>query len=513
MNVSAAFAMRDRRGEDRENTPDACMNTSSPGWREALTTALQRALRIECDIDRAPQALHDVAGRRLPALEEAIRREYWHAALPGFAWPLAAQPDEVAIDAQLFSAGCHRDGRIRERALRLMRERPGRLTIALTLIRCDDWVPQVRLCAEDALQRIVATDPTALFTHLDLLFVLRERQRIQAGVWRTLIEPTLLAPAHSTARWQALDHGGSLQRLFVCHLILRADPARIDALAVQTVRNRDPVIARWGLRDLPRLSGKPLSDDLIAYALRHPHASVRAHALRQRARTPDDAFRELLRACLLDPSSSVRNVAAHASRSLGSEPRAVWRDALDRSIEPECRYALLALSDCAEAEDLDRIAPWLRHATGDLRCSALRAAVRAGIDDPVAHLRDALASPSGKVVALALKLGATVPAFLTRDTLANAFIAAHPYTRQRLVDATHQLSRWDALDCLLDGIDHDAHASELLHALFDWQRERGHRYAPLSAARKQALLQRIDAMTPRNMHIAWLPIRRVVETG
>lgn len=489
------------------------MNTSSPGWREALTTALQRALRIECNIDQAPQALHEVAEHQLPALEEAIRREYWHAEFPGFAWPLAAQPDDTAIDAQLFCAGCHRDGRIRERALRLMHDRPGRLATALTLIRCDDWALQVRLCAEEALQRIVANDPAALFAHLDLLFVLRERQRMQAGAWRTLIEPALLAPAHSAARWQALDRGGSLQRLFVCHLILHADPTRIDALVAQTVRNRDPVIARWGLRDLPRLTGKPLSEDLIAYALRHPHASVRAHALRQRARTPDDAFRELLRECLLDPSASVRNVAAHASRSQGTDPRGIWRTALDRGIEPECRHALLALGDCAEAEDLARIAPWLRHATGELRCAALRAAVRAGIDDPAALLRDALTAPSGKVVALALKLGATVPAFLTHDTLTNAFIAAHPYTRQRIVDATRQLSRWDALDCLLDGIDHDSHANEVLHALIAWHREIGNRYAPLSAARKQALLQRIDTMTPRNMHIAWLPVRRVVETG
>ena len=62
--------------------------------------------------------------------------------------------------------------------------------------------------------------------------------------------------------------------------------------------------------------------------------------------------------------------------------------------------------------------------------------------------------PAFKVVALALKLGATVPAFITRATLANALaVAANRLTRQRLINATHQLSRWDALDCLLDGVD------------------------------------------------------------
>ena len=107
-----------------------------------------------------------------------------------------------------------------------------------------------------------------------------------------------------------------------------------------------------------------------------------------------------------------------------------------------------------------------------------------------------------------------MPAFITRATLANALaVAANRLTRQRLIDATHQLSRWDALDCLLDGIDQDPHASDVLRALVAWGNEAGRRFAPLSADRKRDLLQRIDAMTPRNMHIAWLPVRRVVETG
>jgi hypothetical protein len=103
---------------------------------------------------------------------------------------------------------------------------------------------------------------------------------------------------------------------------------------------------------------------------------------------------------------------------------------------------------------------------------------------------------------------------MTRDTLAQAFtVAANPPARQRIVDATRQLGWWDALDCLLDFIDHDARAADALHALSAWHRETGRRYSPLSSDRKQALLQRIDAMTPQNMHIAWLPVRRIVETS
>ena len=73
--------------------------------------------------------------------------------------------------------------------------------------------------------------------------------------------------------------------------------------------------------------------------------------------------------------------------------------------------------------------------------------------------------------------------------------------------------RWSALDCLLDCLSHATHDDDVLTALRAWANETGNRFAPLSAARRQSLLARIDAMTPQCMHIAWLPIRRVVETG
>ncbi len=490
------------------------MSNPSPGWREALIVALQHTLDCAYSAGQVPQALQAVPGNRLPALEEAMRRQYWHADFPGFTWPMRAPQDEHAIDAQLFCAGCHRDGRIRERALRLMRGRHGRLATALALLRCDDWAAPVRDCAEATLHTLLTPQPDALFAHIDLLLILRERSRIREGAWREQIEPALLHPSHHAQRWAALDSSRGRARLFVYGLILRADPTQANALALRAVQDRDPVIACWGLRELPQLAVMEVSNDVIAHALQHPHASVRAHALRARARNDDDAFRILLRESLLDASASVRHVAAYATRHAGLDPRAVWRNAIDRDIQPQNRHALLALSDCAEHEDLTRIAPWLQHHTGELRCAALRAALRAGIDDPADQLRNALRSPSGKVVGLALKLGVTVPAFMTRETLTNAFItAANSITRQRIVEATRKLGRWDALDCLLDMIDHGAHANEALHALTAWQHEIGHRYAPLSAERRRELLQRIDAMTPRNMHFDWLVVRRVVESS
>lgn len=495
------------------------MHTTAPDWREALAIALNSALRIDHDVDGAPYALCRQAGHRLPTIDDSLRRLAWKPTMPGGVWPLQMSPPEEESDAQLFCAGCHADGHLRERALRLARERPRRLATALALIRCDDWVRQVRETAVETLRLQIETDPAMVFANVDLLLALRGRQRFDAGVWRTLIEPALLAPEQQAKRWALLEHGHGRARMFACTLILRADPDRIAQLALRAVCDRDPVIARWALRDLPSPAdfqqGKDgFHEDMLAHALRHPSASVRAQALRLRGGRPDPAYAALVRDALLDASASVRAVAIHAARQLDIDAHAIFREALDRGESPQNRHALQALGDCADADDLDRLRPWLHHPAGESRCAALRGALRAGIDDPAGVLRDALTSPSGKVVSLALKLGATVPSFMTRETLAAAFAAARSDAgRKRLLEATHRIDRWSALDCLLDCLAHAAHNDDVQTALRAWANETGNRFAPLSAARRQSLLARIDAVTPQSMHLAWLPIRQVVETG
>ena len=495
------------------------MYTTTSGWREALAIALNHALRIDHDVNGAPYALCRQVGHRLPAIDDSLRRYEWKPTMPGGVWPLQMSPPEEESDAQLFCIGCHADGHLRERALRLARERPRHLAIALALIRCDDWVKQVRETAQETLRLQTEADPALVFAHIDLLLALRGRQRFDAGVWRTLIEPALLGHEQRAERWALLEHGHGKARLLACTLILRADPDRIAQLALRAVRDRDPVIARWALRDLPSQTDIAqgtggFHEEILAQALRHPSASVRAQALRVRSENHDAAYPDLVRDVLLDASASVRAVAIHAARQLDIDPRAIFRNALDRGESPRNRHALQALGDCADADDLDRLQPWLHHPAGELRCAALRGALRAGIDDPAGVLRDALTSPSGKVVSLALKLGTTVPSFMTRDTLAGAFVAATSDAgRKRLLDATHRIDRWSALDCLLDCLSHATHDDDVLTALRAWANETGNRFAPLSAARRQSLLARIDAMTPQCMHIAWLPIRRVVETG
>ncbi|MBW8850513.1 MAG: hypothetical protein JF600_07015 [Xanthomonadales bacterium] len=492
--------------------------SSARDWREALTDTLRRALRIETTPEVAAAALHALSPGQWLALDEALRRAWWRPAPPGPAWSPSMPPREREPDAQLFCIGCHADGHLRERALRLSQTREGRLADALAAIRCDDWVAPVRACAEDALRQRVERDAGWPFERIDLLLALSRRERFRDGAWCTLLAPALLAPAQAERRWALLGHPHPQVRMFACRTIAQADPERATELAAWALAGRDPVIALWAIRDLPGLAGIAFDDALLARAERSRFAPVRAQAMRVRAQRPDAVFADRVRAALLDPHPSVRSVAAFAARALGIDARGVWRAAIDQAIDraagPAPRGAVLGLAEQAQAEDVARLRPSLDDASGDLRCAVLRGLMRAGIDDALPMLRDALAAPQGKVVRLALTLGKGVPGVLSRDTLVAAYgRAANVRARRLLLDATWHLGPWQSLDMLFDLGAQRPDDADVAQALRHWPAHAGRRYASLSPERRAALLARIDAIAAGRPDADWRTIRWIVETG
>lgn len=487
-------------------------------WRQALADTLGGLCGDSESVDAAPYVLGTLSPKRLLALDEALRRAWWKPTLPGPHWPVFAPVPDDEIDAQLFCIGCHADGHLRERALRLSQTRDGALPGALAAIRCDDWVAPVRACAEDALRLRIARDPGWLFDQLPLLIALSGRERFRDGAWRTLVEPALRAPEHAARRWAFRGHPHPRASRVVCEAILQADPQRLDDLADWILGQRDPVIVMWALRTLPARDGFMFDDALLARAARHPAASVRAQVLWLHGRRPDPAHAGRVREALRDRSATVRWVAAHAARGLGIDPRTVWRDILDDPTIAERRGALFGLAECAEAQDIPRLRPWLAGVAGDLQAAALRGLVRAGADDAIPLLREALGAPQGKVVGTALALGANVSGFFQPDTLVDGFArAANTVTRRRLLDATRCLDPWQALEALI-GMHRIAagrqgpDASDVACALRGWIATTGQRYAPLHEAKRGVLLARIDASAPQPPDPDWTTIRRIVAT-
>lgn len=474
------------------------MRLNDPHWRTLLAAALSRVLRRTVPPADAAVELAMLDARRLTALDQAMRPGFWEADFLQRPPAILAGAPREEIEACFFAAGCAGSGFLRQRSLSALRNFPGRLALALALIRCDDWVAPVRDEAQSLLRAQLHTQPEALFELLDLLIALRPRQRIGAHAWPDTLLPVLRRPDLSDARRQATLHGSAQARLFAYELIVQTDgPEAAAAARLRAIGNADPAVARWALASCAADSAQDAA--VVVQGLRHPHTSVRAEALRRHAQLQLPQTRERILDALADPARGPRGVAAFQARTLlGLDPRRFWRDALDAG--DACGTILIqALADCADADDAQRLRPWLDHVNGTVRAAALRGYARTGASDFDARLRAALRDGSTRVLRQAFELCRTHPGVLTRDSLDAAYRrATNASARARLIDANTLLGQWPSLELLLHWL---ADADEADEARIVWQIDgwlgaQGRRFARLTdehKARLESTLRRTRA--------------------
>lgn len=488
-------------------------------WRELLALALQPIVHSDVDATTAAKILASLPAHRLLLVDQAcrtLRVQY------GSQWrmpksdPLRLPVEAGAVDiaARLFLAGCDSSGYSRQDAVRLAVDHPSPTAIALLLIRCADWVRQVRLQSEASLRMMLARRPDLLFDQVELVARLLGHERFTKYAWPEIVAPALQAPEHAEARWRALHAGTGRQRMLIVETILAAEPDKLGELILSCLRSRDPVGARWALQQLDRTPTQAaLFDDAMSIALSHPNAGIALQALRLRARHIDPALAELMREALCSPRFSMRNLAAHFAPALDIDALEYWRAVVDDPAHPGARHALASLCERASAEDFERIEPWAAHTVAETRRHALVGLANADADRSATFLQRALLSESVKEVRQALKLGQHVTCFLTRPNLVRAYVASpHPCTRGQIVKAIHALWPWDQLDTLLDctQTEDGPRDQDLADALRRWH---GALIGRLEPQRAAALLARVSDVAPRLPDVDWNRIRRILEDG
>jgi hypothetical protein len=488
-------------------------------WRELLALALQPIVHDDVDATTAAKMLTALPTHRLLLVDQACRTmrvQY------GSQWrmpkgdPLRFPVDAGAVDvaACLFLAGCDSNGYSRQDAVRLAADHPSSTAIALLLIRCADWVYQVRLQAEASLRRVLARQPGLLFDQVELVARMLGHERFTQHAWPQIVAPALQAPEHAEARWRALHAGTGRQRMLIVETILAAEPDKLGELILSCLRSRDPVGARWALQQMDRTpTHAALFDDVMSIALSHPNAGVALQALRLRAKRVDNALAELIREALCSPRFSMRNLAAHLAPAQGIDALQYWRVVVDDPAHPGARHALASLCERAKVEDFERIEPWTAHPIAETRRHALAGLANADADRSAPFLQRALLSESAKEVRQALKLGKRVTRFLTRPNLVQAYQAS-PYlrTRAQILHAIHGLWPWDQLDALLDcaQTQDGPRDPDLADALRRWH---GALIGKLEPQRATALLARVSEVAPRVPNVDWNRIRTTVENG
>ncbi|MFI1856161.1 hypothetical protein [Streptomyces sp. NPDC020480] len=318
-----------------------------------------------------------------------LRGEWSRSGHPGATAPHA--PPEYDRPLALAFACSHHDGRVRERAVRRIVERPSPELMPYLVLRTGDWVRQVRERARagltDLLQRdparyVPATAPTALLADRRRRGDFARRQFLAAllsAPGAALLEGLLASPLREQRRF-ALEVAGAAGRLPLRALVALAEgdtDVRVRARAAEAAARE----AVWTDRT-----------DLLRRLAAARHREVRATALTGLIRA---GHAEEVTGALDDPAGLVRAVARDAARRTGAEPLAHYRAAVQGPQPPT--GALDGLAETGSDADAPLLLPLLDHPQAPIRAHALRA-LRILDAAPTDRVVPLLRDPSAKVI-------------------------------------------------------------------------------------------------------------------
>ncbi|MFF3735220.1 hypothetical protein ACFYXM_34380 [Streptomyces sp. NPDC002476] len=353
------------------------------GTVAAVRLAGGAPLRGTLDVDDPGDWLALDAGvRQVAWYRSQLRPEWEHSA------PLPVDLTQLG-ESRLALALCHRDGRIRQEAVRWSTRYPGLLP--LIVIRCADWADPVRERARQLLREVLDVDTAVGLAPL----ILRVGRRGRGAFGVEVLGEVLRRASHGqlAALFIAPDR---IVRRFAYRLAVNGRLLRPAELARAAARDEDTVV-----QDLCAAAALTALRDDEAYenvlppllTARNPRArSAGVTALRRAGRS------EQAESFLSDRSALVRACARYVVRQHGGDPTAWYRKRCTTPDDPVLPPgAVIGLAECGNRADAGLLWPLLAHPAAGVRARAV-AGLRTLDCADTKQLRPLLDDPAAGVV-------------------------------------------------------------------------------------------------------------------
>ncbi|WP_431039016.1 hypothetical protein ACQYWQ_00025 [Streptomyces sp. P6-2-1] len=300
------------------------------------------------------------------ALDAGVRKVAWHLSrfLPGWEHSASLQADLTQADESLLAlALCHRDGRIRQKAVRQSVRYP--VLLPLVVIRCADWVGPVREHARRLLREALNVGSALYLAPL----ILRVGRRNRGAFGVDVLGQVLRQASHGQLSVLFADPDRTVRR-FAYRLAVEGRLLRPAELARAAAGDQDTVVqdlcataALTALRDEEGYEGVlPL-----LLSARNPRVrSTGVTALRRAG------WSERAESFLSDRSAIVRACARYVVRQRGGDPAAWYRERCTAPIGPELPPGVvIGLAECGNRADAGLLRPLLAHPSAGVRARAV----------------------------------------------------------------------------------------------------------------------------------------------
>lgn len=488
---------------------------AADSWEGRLMTLLVEAgaadpARADAAAGELRDLVRQMGARRWVRTDDALRswlRIYYRAQSPEW---LRGEEDvrtlRVPADAEAAVVGllgAHNSGYIREAAVRRLALVRGGDEMPPLLLRANDWVPQVRTPALDALRgRLVPAYAEAWVRWLHLVLRLGGRGSADARPLVDAVMALLRAPECADAVWAGLGSPDRTVRRTSFGLLERADGTGLRRLADESLRSDDVVIRRGAVRVVEALDDASLRA-VLPRLVRDPLPGIRRDALGLAARRIGADALPWLRDALLDTAGGVRDAARDALQRLAPMDFAAFYREQVAAGGARLARAVAGLGETGADADVEAVGPALDDPLPRVRAAAVRAVARLGgtaaLPAVLASVADASPSVSRAAAAALLDgvrtLGIAPLGAFYRDS-------AQAHVRQTALSLLVARGKWESIPWILRALrDPDERIRRYAHTYLRQWKQRFNRVGSQPTPDqlrelRQALEQVADALDP-----------------
>ncbi len=346
----------------------------------------------------------------------------------------------------------HWNGFKRENAVRRLGMLGNPVAIPKLIIRVNDWVPQVREAAKEALLKLMTSKNAKAFVEsLPDLYHLKtcgrdNHTQFIADVLEYLLKEENLECIRETAFSAEPKVARIAVRLCIDHsLIDRND------LVSKCLSNPDVVMRNIAADHLREFSGKTL-DTLLKMAIKDPFMPIRREAFQIYLRNDSEQGQVIANAFLFDRHISIREIAITYLLKNGVNVEDIYSSVVsddDQTISRR-KYSILGLGYLNAKEKTPSILQNLDNEFPSIRKSVIQAMVKLIGEEARPLLITTLDDPSPSVAKESSRLIAKLKLKFHSNEITEAIdIQGHPHTLALVARAMKKSNKWERLIFLL----------------------------------------------------------------
>lgn len=333
--------------------------------------------------------LHDMNLPLLLYLSDRLRGGYYTVPINLVRWNCAQFADlERALSRNISAtvaglASFHSNGFVREAATRYLSTIHDGSELPYLLIRLSDWVKQVRVVAERAVEKRIGSNMLEPFVdNLALLERIRQKERNEPGSKRLELIDRVHATLQKTQNKKLLLDGllnkNYMVRRICLRLLKESKSSNLAEIIDRIIKDKN-IINRRAAIDLSQ--DLPPSDRLalLRKCIKDKAPSVRRMALEALCDISDISGRGYLEPALLDKSPIVREFARWRLKNCGIEIdfRQIYISETEQNRNINTLpNAIAGLAEVGTIADAQMVLPFIDHEALCVRTAAVRALVR-----------------------------------------------------------------------------------------------------------------------------------------